>query len=90
MLHDDSVVYYKYPDVALRWSADKAVLSGIDSQGFDRRVVGLEALTLVPVGKLQDADPALPPACDKQLLPGGHREHGGPGVVTAESWGDRR
>lgn len=47
--------------------------------------MGLEALPLVLVGKLQHADPALPPACDKQLLPGGHGEHGGTGLVAAES-----
>lgn len=52
--------------------------------------MGLEALALVPVGKLQDADPALPPACDKQLLPGGHREHGSSGLVAAEGWRHER
>jgi len=51
--------------------------------------VGLEALALVPVGELQDADPALPATYDKQLLPGGHQEHGGPGLVAAESYGER-
>lgn len=81
-----SEVSEKYPDVALRWPADEAVLSWIDSQSFDRRVVGLEALALVLVGKLQDADPTLPSACDEQLLPGGHRKHGGTGLVAAESF----
>lgn len=79
----------KYLYVALRWSTDEAVLGRIHSQCFDWRVVGLEALPLEPVGKLQDADPALPPACDKQLLPGGHGEHGSTGLVAAESWGER-
>lgn len=83
---DESELRHKYPDVALWWSTDEAVLGRIDSQRFERGVVGLEALALVPVGKLQDADPALPPACDKQLLPGGHREHGSSRLVAAESW----
>lgn len=82
---DESEVSQKYPDVAFRRSTDKAVLSRIDSQCFDWRVVGLEALALVLVGKLQDADPALPSACDKQLLPVGHREHGGTGLLAAKS-----
>lgn len=81
----ESEVNQKYPDVALRGSTYEAVLSRIDSQCFDRRVVGLEALALVLVGKLQDADPALPSTCDKQLLPEGHRDHGGTGLVAAES-----
>ncbi len=89
MQNDQREVSHKYPNVALRWSTDEAVLSRVDSQGFDRRVVGLEALPLVPVRKLQDADPALPPACDKQLLPGGHWQHSSTGLVAAESWGDR-
>ena len=87
---DESELRHKYPDVALWWSTDEAVLGRIDSQCFERGVVGLEALALVPVGKLQDADPALPPACDKQLLPGGHREHGSSGLVAAEGWRHER
>lgn len=79
-----------YLNVALSWSTDKAVLSRIDCQRFDWRVVGLEALALVPVGKLQDTDPALPPTCDEQLLPGGHREHSSTWLVAAESWGEKQ
>lgn len=81
-----SEVSEKYPDVALGRPTDEAVLSWIDSQSFDWRVVGLEALALVLVGKLQDADPTLPSACDEQLLPGGHGKHGGTGLVAAESF----
>lgn len=77
----------KYPDVALRWSADEAVLGRIYGQRFDRGVVGLEALALLLVGKVQDADPALLSTSDKQLVPGGHGEHRGPRVMTAERWG---
>lgn len=84
-----SINQSKYLDVALSWSTDKAVLSRIDSQRFDRRVVGLEALTLVLVGELQDTNPALPPTGDKQLLPGGHQKHRSSGFVAAESWGER-
>lgn len=72
-------------NVPLGRSTDKAVLGWIDGQRFNRRVVALEALPLVPVGKLQDADPAFPPTCDKQLLPRGHREHGGTRLMAAES-----
>lgn len=43
-----------------------------------------EALALAAGGELQDADPALPPSRDEQLLPGGHQEHRGPGLVAAE------
>lgn len=43
----------KYPDVALRRSADEAVLGWIYGQRFDRWVVGLEALALVLVGEVQ-------------------------------------
>lgn len=59
---DESEISQKYPDVALRRSADEAVLGRIDGQRFDWRVVGLETLALVLVGKLQDADPSLPSA----------------------------
>lgn len=62
----------EYLDVALGRAADEAVLGWIHGQRFDWRVVGLEVLALMLVGKLQDADPALPATCDKQLLPGGH------------------
>lgn len=77
----------KYPDVALRWAADEAVLGGIYGQRFDRGFVGLEALALVLVGNVQDADPALLSTSDKQLVPGGHGEHCGAGVMAAERWG---
>lgn len=48
--------------------------------------MGLEALPLVSVGELQDADPAFPPAGDEQLPLRGHGEHSGAGVVAAESY----
>lgn len=66
-------------------ATDKAVLGRSDSQGFNRGVVGLEALALLPVGQLQDADPALPPTGDEQLLPGRHGQHGGTRLVATKS-----
>lgn len=78
--------WWKYLDVALGRPADEAVLGRVDGQRFDGRVVGLEALALVLVGQLQDADPALPPPGDQQLLPGRHGEHRGSGLVAAESF----
>lgn len=47
--------------------------------------MGLEALELVLVEEVQQADPALLPTSDKQLVLGGHGEHRGPRVMTAES-----
>lgn len=85
LIKSSSISSFKYLNVSLSGSADEAVLSGIDSQRFNRRVVGLETLLLVSMWKLQDGDPTFPPAGEEKLPPLRHRKHGGAGIMAAES-----
>lgn len=73
-----------YLHVALCRASDKEVLVGIQRQGFDGRVMGLEGMEQLPLADVKHAHKALSAPSDQQLLFRGILQHSGPILVAGE------
>lgn len=70
--------------VALSRASDKEVLVGIQRQGFNGGVVGLESVEQLPLADVEHAHKALSAPSDQQLLFRGILQHSGPILVAGE------
>lgn len=76
--------------VALCRASDKEVLVGIQRQGFDGRVMGLESVEQLPLADVKHAHKALSASSDQQLLFRSVLQHSGPILMAGECWRGRR
>lgn len=72
--------------VALCRTSDKEVLVGIQRQGFDGRVMGLESVEQLPLADVKHAHKALSASSDEQLLFRSILQHSGPILMAGECW----
>ena len=72
--------------VPLGGAGDEEVLGGVQGQGFDGGVVGLEGVQQLPLADVKDAHKALAAPRDDELLLGRILQHSGPVVMAREGW----
>lgn len=70
--------------VALCRAGDEEVLVGIQHEGFNGRVMGLESVQQLPLANVKHAHKALPASCDQQLLFGSILKHSGSVLMAGE------
>lgn len=73
-----------YLHVALCRAGDKKVLVGVQSQGLDGRVMGLEGVQQLPLADVKHTHEALPASRDQQLLFLSILKHRGSILVAGE------
>lgn len=70
--------------VALCRASDKEVLEGVQCEGLDGGVMGLESVQQLPLADVKHAHKALPASSDEQLLFGSVLQHSGPVLMARE------
>lgn len=72
--------------VALCGAGDEEVLVGVQREGLDGRVMGLERVEQLPLADVEHAHKALPASGDQQLLFRSVLQHSGPILMAGECW----
>lgn len=70
--------------VALCGASDEEVLEGIQSEGFDGWVMGLEGVEQLPLADVKHAHKALSASSDEQLLFSSILQNSGPVLMAGE------